>query len=282
MPVFANRPNFRNQTELKLRGYSQKTKKAYLHDIGRYISYFAKDPKELDEKHVRDYMLYLIDKEKVSRAYQDQAVSAIKFLYDCVLNMPRAVGNLPRLRKEKKIPIVLSREDVIRIFEFVNNIKHKAILMLAYSAGLRLSEVVKLKLQDIDTKRNMIHIKAAKGRKDRYTVLSEVALRVLREYWKGYQPKNWLFPGPKQNTHLTARAVEKILEDASQKAGVAKHVTVPTLRHSFATHLLEGGTDLRYIQELLGHKSSKTTEIYTHVSQRDIGRIKSPLDFGSK
>lgn len=154
--------------------------------------------------------------------------------------------------------------------------------MLAYSAGLRVSEVVKLRVQDIDTKRNMIHIKVAKGRKDRYTVLSEVALRVLREYWKVYQPKNWLFPGPKQNSHLTTRTVEKILEDASQKAGITKHVTVHTLRHSFATHLLEGGTDLRYIQELLGHKSSKTTEIYTHVSQRDIGRIKSPLDFGKK
>lgn len=119
-------------------------------------------------------------------------------------------------------------------------------------------------------------------RKDRYTVLSEVALRVLWEYWKAYQPKDWLFPGSKQNTHLTTRTVEKILEDTSQKAGIAKHVTVHTLRHSFATHLLEGGTDLRYIQELLGYKSSKTTEIYTHVSQRDIGRIKSPLDFGKK
>ena len=268
--------------ELKLRGYSLKTRKAYLHHIERYISYFAKDPKELDEKHIRDYMLHLIDKEKVSRAYHDQAVSAIKFLYDRVLNMPKTVGSLPRPRKEKKLPIVLSREDVIRIFESVNNIKHKAILMLAYSAGLRVSEVVKLKLQDIDTKRNMIHIKVAKGQKDRYTVLSEVALRVLREYWKVYQPKNWLFPGPKQNSHLTTRTVEKILEDASQKAGIAKHVTVHTLRHSFATHLLEGGTDLRYIQELLGHKSSKTTEIYTHVSQRDIGRIKSPLDFGKR
>jgi site-specific recombinase XerD len=265
--------------ELKLRGYSQKTQKAYLHHIGRYIGYFAKDPKELDEKHIRDYMLHLIDTEKVSRAYHDQAaVSAVKFLYDHVLNMPKTVGSLPRPRKEKKLPIVLSREDVIRIFESVNNIKHKAILMLAYSAGLRVSEVVKLRVQDIDTKRNMIHIKGAKGRKDRYTVLSEVALRVLREYWKVYQPKNWLFPGPKQNSHLTTRTVEKILEDASQKAGIAKHVTVHTLRHSFATHLLEGGTDLRYVQELLGHKSSKTTEIYTHVSKKSIGKIVSPLD----
>ena len=116
--------------------------------------------------------------------------------------------------------------------------------MLAYSAGLRVSEVVKLRMQDIDTKRNMIHIKVAKGRKDRYTVLSKVALEVLREYWQAYQPKNWLFPGPKQNSHLTTRTVEKILENVSQKADIAKHVTVYTLRHSFATHLLEGGTDL--------------------------------------
>jgi site-specific recombinase XerD len=154
--------------------------------------------------------------------------------------------------------------------------------MLAYSAGLRVSEVIKLRVQDIDTKRNMIHVKAEKCRKDRYTVLSEIALEVLREYWKVYQSKDWLFPGPKQNSQMPSRKVEKILEDASQKVGITKHVTVHTLRHSFATHLLEGGTDLRYIQELLGHKSSKTTEIYTHVSQRDIGQIKSPLDFGRK
>jgi site-specific recombinase XerD len=152
--------------ELKLRGYSIKTQKAYLHHIERYISCFAKEPKELDEKKIRDYMLYLIDTEKVSSSYHDQAVSAIKFLYNCVLNMPRAVGSLPRPRKEKKLPIVLSREDVIRIFESVNNIKHKAILMLAYSAGLRVSEVVKLRVEDIDTKHNMIHIKEAKGQKD--------------------------------------------------------------------------------------------------------------------
>jgi len=233
--------------ELKLRGYSQKTRKTYLRHIERYVRYFAKDPKELNEKHIRDYMLHLIDREKVSRAYHDQAVSAIKFLYNCVLNMPRAVGSLPRPRKEKKLPIVLSREDVIRIFESVNNIKHKTILMLAYSSGLRVSEVVRLKTWDLDRNRHMIHIRGAKGRKDRYTVLSEVALNVLREYWKVYQPKDWLFPGSKQNSHLTTRTVEKILENASQKTGIIKHITVHTLRHSFATHLLEGGTDLRYI-----------------------------------
>jgi site-specific recombinase XerD len=183
------------KNEPKLRGYSQKTQKAYLRHIGQYISYFAKEPKELDEKHIRDYMLHLVDKKKVSRAYHDQAVSAIKFLYDHVLNMLKTVGSLPQPRKEKKLPVVLSRKDVIHIFESVNNIKHKAILMLAYSVGLRVSEVVKLRVQDIDTKRNMIHIKGAKGRKDRYTVPSEVALRVLQEYWKAYQPKTGFSQG---------------------------------------------------------------------------------------
>jgi len=154
--------------------------------------------------------------------------------------------------------------------------------MLAFSAGLRVVEVIKLKTEHIDTKRNMIHIKAAKGRKERYTVLSEVALRVLREYWKAYQPKNWLFIGSEPNSHLTAKTVEKTLEAVSQKAGIAKNVTVYTLRHSLAPHLLEGTTDLWYVQKLPGHKNSKTTEICTPVSQQDIGRIKSSLDFGKK
>lgn len=171
---------------------------------------------------------------------------------------------------------------MIGIFESVNNIKDKAILMLTFSAGLRVSEVIKLKTEHIDTKRNMIHIKAAKGRKERYTVLSEVALRVLREYWKTYQPKNWLFIGSEPNSHLTAKTVDKTLEAVSQKAGIAKNVTVYTLRHSFAPHLLEGTTDLWYVQKLPRHKNSKTTRIYTHVSQGDIRRIKNPLDFGEK
>jgi site-specific recombinase XerD len=160
----------------------------------------------------------------------------------------------------------------------VGNLKHKALLMLIYSAGLRVSEAVQLRLEDIDGQRRLIRVRASKGRKDRYTLLSEVALQVLREYWKAYHPRGWLFPGQKEGRHLTSRTAEKILEQARQRAGIAKHFTVHTLRHSFATHLLEGGTDLRYIQELLGHKSSKTTEIYTHVSRKDLAQIASPLD----
>jgi len=264
--------------ELKLRGYSQKTRKAYLHQIRRYTRYFTKDPKDLDEEHIKDYILHLIDKEKVSRSYHNQAASAIKFLYDRVLNMRRTVDGLPRPRKEKKLPVVLSHEDVVRVFESVENIKHKAILMLIYSAGLRVSEVVKLKVRDIDAERKLIHVKGAKGMKDRYTILSDVALETLDIYLKSYKPQKWLFAGTKKTRHLSTGSVQKIFDSAVKSAGITKDVSVHTLRHSFATHLLESGVDLRYIQELLGHKSSKTTEIYTHVSTRDLGKIRSPLD----
>jgi len=155
--------------------------------------------------------------------------------------MPKTFGNLPRPKKEHKLPTVLSQEEVGQILRAIKNQKHRAIMMLVYSAGLMVNEIVKLRVEDIDSNRNLIHIKGTKGKKDRYSILSAVALGELKKYWKQYKPNH-------------------------------------TLRHSFATHLLEGGTDLRYIQELLGHKSSKTTEVYTHVSNKDLGRIKSPLD----
>jgi len=150
--------------------------------------------------------------------------------------------------------------------------------MLIYSAGLRVSEVVKLKPEDIDAERRLIRIKGAKGRKDRYTLLSEVALGTLSLYIKSYRPVKWLFPGQQEGRHVTTRTVQKIFDDGVKKAGIIKEVSVHSLRHSFATHLLERGVDLRYIQELLGHKSSKTTEVYTHVSNKDLSKIRSPLD----
>ncbi|HIC90998.1 MAG TPA: recombinase XerC [Syntrophaceae bacterium] len=159
-----------------------------------------------------------------------------------------------------------------------SNIKHKAILMLIYSAGLRVGEVVKLMIEDIDRERKLIRIKEAKGRKDRYTLLSDSILQVLRSYFKEYRPQKWLFPGAKQGRHISTRTVQAIFEQAKTKAGIKKDVSVHSLRHSLATHLLESGVDLRYIQELLGHKSSKTTEVYTHVSRKSLGLIKSPLD----
>ena len=188
------------------------------------------------------------------------------------------VYEVKRPRKDKKLPVVLSKEEVERILKAVDNLKHKAILMMVHAAGLRVGEVVKLKIENIDSKRMLIHIKGAKGRKDRYTMLSETALEILREYWRQYKPQKWLFEGARKDRYIATRTVDKIMEHACTKAGINKDVSVHTLRHSFATHLLESGTDLRYIQELLGHADSKTTEIYTHVSTKSLGKIKSPLD----
>jgi len=190
-----------------------------------------------------------------------------KFVYD-----------VKRPRKDRKLPVVLSKEEVAKILALVDNLKHRAILMLTYSAGLRIGEVVRLKSEDIDSKRMLIHVKGSKGRKDRYTILSAKALEMLRQYWKKYKPAKWLFEGAKEGRYLSIRSVDKIFRNACNMARIKKDVSVHTLRHSFATHLLEGGTDLRYIQELLGHAHSKTTEIYTHVSTKSLGKIMSPLD----
>jgi len=219
----------------------------------------------------------LVDQREVSTSTLNTAINALKFYYGGVLKK-RFAYEIKRPKKDKKLPVVLSQEEVFKILSAVNNIKHKAILMLIYSAGLRVSEVVKLKLEDIDIQRKLIHVEDAKGRKDRYTMLSEVAMETLREYQEKYKPEMWLFAGAKPERHISTRTVHAIFEQACDKAEILKGVSVHSLRHSFATHLLESGVDLRYIQELLGHKSSKTTEIYTHVSNKDIGKIKSPLD----
>ncbi len=191
----------------------------------------------------------------------------------------KKVTTIPRPRKERKLPAVLSEIEVLKILEAVRNLKRRALLMLIYSAGLRVSEVVRLQVDDIDAGRRLLRVHAGKGRKDRYSVLSEIALQALREHWKAYKPKGkWLFAGAKDGSHLTARSAEKIFEQVAKNAGIKKNVSIHTLRHSFATHLLESGTDLRYIQELLGHKRSETTQIYTHVMRKDLARIRSPLD----
>ena len=186
--------------------------------------------------------------------------------------------DLERPKKEKKLPEILSKNEISKLLKAVKNLKHKAILYLVYSAGLRVGEVVKLKPTDIDRDRMLIHIIQGKGKKDRYTILSETALSILRQYVKVYKPEHWLFPGQHPDKHLTERSVQKVFDNARIDAKIRKDVSVHNLRHSFATHLLEGGVNLRYIQELLGHSSSKTTEIYTHVTQKNLSNIISPLD----
>jgi site-specific recombinase XerD len=177
-----------------------------------------------------------------------------------------------------KLPVVLSSEEIKALFEGVRNIKHRLLLMVTYSAGLRVGEVVRLKPEDIDGHRKLMHIHCGKGQKDRYTLLSDVVLDGLREYWKAYKPRTWLFEGSTEGKPYSIRSAEKVFDLAKKKAGIKKDVTIHSLRHSFATHLLEQGIDIRYIQELLGHSSVRTTEIYTHVSRRQIGTIKSPIE----
>lgn len=263
--------------ELLSRKYSYRTVKSYLYYNRNFQSFVNKDPHNVTDSDIKDYLLYLAEEKQSATSTLNQAINALKFYYGSMLKR-KFVYEVKRPRKDKKLPIVLSKEEVAKILNSVDNVKHKAILMLVYSAGLRVGEVVRLRPEDVDSKRMLIHIKGSKGRKDRYTLLSEKALDILRLYWREYKPEKWLFEGFRDGRCISIRTIQAIFEHAKEKAGIRKDVTVHSLRHSFATHLLEGGTDLRYIQELLGHAHSKTTEIYTHVSTKSLGKIKSPLD----
>lgn len=247
--------------------------------ISRYQIFLKKDLAGSTNEDVRNFVHYLLREKGKSHAYVNQTLSALKFLLTKVLCIKGVCEQLPRPKKEHKLPDVLSQQEVLHILNTVKNIKHRTILILTYSAGLRVSEVVKLKIGDIDYHRMLVHVRQSKGKKDRYTVLSERAIRALQKYISSYHIVDWVFPGENPINHITERTVQRIFENARDKAEIRKEVSIHSLRHFFATHLLEGGTDLRYIQELLGHMSSKTTELYTHVTEKDIRRIKSPFDW---
>lgn len=219
-----------------------------------------------------------MEEKDCSHSFVNQAVSSIKFLTSQIPHNENIRLKIPRPKKEKKLPAVLSKEEIWIILNSVENEKHKTILFTMYSSGLRVSEVVRLEVNNIDSTRMMIRVKQGKGRKDRYTLLSKHGLEQLRNYYKRYKPKRWLFEGGKENSHITERTVQKMFCTACEKAKIKKDISTHVLRHSFATHLLEQGVDLRYIQELLGHSSSKTTEIYTHVSRNNLANITNPLD----
>jgi site-specific recombinase XerD len=264
--------------KLALQRYSPHTIKSYSHLFEEFINFYpGHDPKELTEKEVLAYLRHLVEVRKVSHSYQNQAINAIKFYYERVLGGARRFYFVDRPIREKTLPVVLSGEEVKRLLEVTGNLKHKCMLMVCYSAGLRMSELLNLQIKDIDSKRMQIFVRAGKGKKDRITLLSEKTLAILREYYIMYTPKTYLFEGS-DGGRYGERSVQQVLKGAVECAGIRKKVTLHTLRHSFATHLLEKGTDLRYIQVLLGHDSSKTTEIYTHVSTKMIEAIKSPMD----
>ena len=241
----------------------------------RYIH--PKTCEEIQEEDIRRYMRYLVEERRVSGSAQNIAINAIKFYLEKVKRGGRAVYIVDRPRGEEKLPVVLSEREMLALLEHTGNLKHKCILYVLYSAGLRMSEVLALKPSDLDPDRGLINVRGAKHNKDRVTLLSKVTFELIRRYMVAYHPREWLFEGAGGKPY-SARSVNAIIKRSAKKAGITKNVSAHKLRHSFATHLLEQGTDLRYIQSLLGHGSSRTTERYTHVTTRGLDKIVSPLD----
>jgi len=263
---------------LERRCYSKSTVKTYCSYFADYQRHFQNRKLEMMEPdEINAYLLELIRERNISVSQQNQRINAIKFYYEKVLGRKKQYYTIERPRKERKLPKVLSKAQIKMILKQCPNLKHRMILSLIYSGGLRRSEVLNLKVTDIESDRGLLRLEGAKGNKDRYTLLSKKILSDLREYYRKYKPDEYLFEG-QQRGRYSATSVAIILRRAAEQAGINQRVTPHMLRHSFATHLLEQGTDLRYIQELLGHASSRTTEIYTHVSYQGVQKIKNPID----
>jgi integrase/recombinase XerD len=269
--------NFKRWLESKR--YAERTIQSYTDALKSFLAFYnEKAIAAFDSQDLITYNNDYILKNKLSSSFQNQIVNAIKLFFKSIEHQHINPELLHRPKKEKTLPNVLSKEEVKMILEAHTNIKHKVMLSLIYSCGLRRSELLNLKPSDIDSKRGIVIIRKAKGKKDRIAPLSEKILILLREYYKLYKPQTWLFEGQEPNVQYDERSLSNVLNQALKKTSITKPFSLHWLRHSYATHLLESGTDLRYIQELLGHKSSKTTEIYTHVSTREIQKIKSPFD----
>ena len=264
--------------QMQLKGYSENSIQSYVDCLIGISKFYTSSPDLLSDQQIRDYLQYCIVEKKLSTSYINQCVSALKILFVQVLKKEWDPISIPRIKREKKLPVVLSKEEVKAVLNEVKNIKHRTILTLIYSAGLRVGEAIKIKVQDIDSSRMQIRIRQAKGSKDRYVVLSPVMLSLLRTYYSLYHPKDFLFPS-QMAEQISDRTVQCFFKDACVKSRLNKKVSVHVLRHSFATHLMEQGVSLPIIQQLLGHKSLRTTSVYLHVQQYTIDKIKSPLDF---
>jgi site-specific recombinase XerD len=264
--------------DLQLKGISPGTQKKYLREVSIMAQYFDKPLEELGEKEVKDYLVHMLENRKVSRGTYKTYVAGIKFLYKTTLNHEEVVEKIHYPKAKKTLPVVLDLAEVKAILSATENLKHRALLTITYSAGLRVSEAAKLRVTDIDSKRMMVRVQQGKGGKDRYSILSQTALELLRRYWRQYRPKQWLFEGHKEGATLCYTAIRNIFLEAKKRAGITKPASVHTLRHSFATHLIEAGTSLHHVQLLLGHRSPTTTTVYLHVSKMNLARVCSPLD----
>lgn len=259
--------------------YSPNTIKTYTDALGVFFHYHSnKVPEQLGISEIIEFNTGYILRKNLSASYQNQVINAIKLFYRNRFNRVMDLNNIQRPRREKRLPNVLSKQEVKAILEAPTNLKHRAMLSLIYACGLRRSELLNLTLKDVLSDRNLLYIRQSKGKKDRVVPISHKTIEMLRDYYKAFKPKSWLFEGQYAGYHYSERSLQLVLKQALQKAGNQKPVSLHWLRHSYATHLLESGTDLRYIQELLGHSSSKTTEIYTHVTTKSLQQIRSPFD----
>ena len=265
--------------DLILKAYSPHTQKAYLRGARHFARHYMRSPQEMGEQEVRDFLLHLVRDRNASPATQDMYVNALKFLYAVTLKRPEVVKDLSHPKRPKTLPVILSPAEVLRVFAAIHSVKYKAIIAIAYAAGLRISEVCSLSVSNIDSQRMRIHIRSGKGKKDRYVMLGERLLTLLRQYYQAVRPQGkYLFPGQKPHSHISTSSVSRVLQKVIQETGLSKKVTMHTLRHCFATHLLEAGTDIRILQVLLGHSSILTTLRYTHITDRLVQKLVSPLD----
>jgi site-specific recombinase XerD len=264
--------------DMRIRNFTPATQNQYVISVAAYAKYFGKSPDKLQPEDIRTYQLYLLNEKKLAPSSLNVSVAALRFFYTITLGWDWDIQIIPYAKRPQKLPVVLSREEVVRLIKAVRNLKYRTVLMTTYAAGLRVSEVTRLKNSDIDSRRMCIRVEQGKGQKDRYVILSEKLLTHLRWYWVDYRPDHWLFEDGQRKGHLPISTVREVCRKARLDAGLRKEVTPHTLRHCFATHLLEAGTDLRTIQILMGHRALSTTARYTHVAIPNIRQVKSPFD----
>jgi len=264
--------------EMTVREFSPKTQEAYLSAVTGLARYYRQSPEKITKGMIRDYLLYLIQERKLAWSSRNIVVSGLRFFYSHTIGKKSLSLSIPPRKQATQLPEIFSSEELESLFAALSNQKHRTLLMTTYAAGLRVSEVVHLRVTDIDSKRMMIRVQQGKGRKDRYTVLSKRLLTELRAYWKMYRPPVWLFYGTKKTRPLTDRSAQVIYYNAKKKAGITKGKGIHMLRHCFATHLLEAGVNLRTIQMLMGHTSIMTTMTYLQVTRKQISSTQSPLD----
>jgi site-specific recombinase XerD len=264
--------------DLRIRNYAVRTQQVYIEAVARFARYFGKSPDQLGPEEVRAYQVHLVQEKRASWTALNQTVCALRFLYRITLGKDWTIRHIPYAKTEKKLPVVLSRGEIQQLFESIANLKHLSLLLVAYSGGLRVSEVANLRVSDIDSERMMIRVRLGKGRKDREVPLSPMALAILRQYWMLDKPRDFLFGGGRPDRPITVSSIQKICKGAAAKGGLKKNVSMHTLRHTFATHHLEAGTDLRTLQILMGHTSLKTTSRYLHVSAEKLRAAKTPLE----